>query len=58
MLACNYPDVCVHVHHEYFLKEEENAHWLFQYGPEVGDRKFLETLASFLTEEYKSPVDP
>lgn len=40
------------------MQEADDAHWLFQYGPEVGDRKFLETLASFLTEEYKSPVDP
>lgn len=36
--------------------DEPNAHQLFQYGPESGDRQFLETLASFLTEEYQSPV--
>ena len=45
-------------HASLLAQEADDAHWLFQYGPEVGDRKFLEALASFLTEEYKSPVDP
>jgi len=39
------------------VQDQPNSHLLFQYGPETGDRLFLETLAKFLTEEYQSPVD-
>ena len=39
------------------IQDQPNSHLLFQYGPETGDRLFLETLAKFLTEEYQSPVD-
>ncbi len=40
------------------LQQEPDAHLLFQYGPEAGDRRFIEALAKFLSEEYHDPVDP
>ena len=39
------------------MQDQPDSHLLFQYGPEAGDRQFLETLAKFLTSEYQSPVD-
>ena len=39
------------------VQDQPNSHLLFQYGPETGDRLFLETLAKFLAEEYQSSVD-
>ena len=39
------------------IQDQPNSHLLFQYGPEAGDRLFLETLAKFFAEEYQSSVD-
>uniref|UniRef100_A0A182NIU9 Aminotransferase class I/classII large domain-containing protein n=1 Tax=Anopheles dirus TaxID=7168 RepID=A0A182NIU9_9DIPT len=37
--------------------ELKNSAFLFQYGPAVGTTEFRETLASFLTEGYRSEVN-
>lgn len=38
-------------------QDQDDAYALFQYGPEVGDRRYRESVAKFLTEEYRSPVN-
>lgn len=37
--------------------DEPDAYTLFQYGPEIGDRKFREAVAKLLTDGYQAPVD-
>ena len=39
------------------MQDQDDAHHLFQYGPERGDKRYREVVAKFLTEEYQAPVD-
>ena len=39
------------------VQEQPDSYTLFQYGPEIGDRRYREAVAKLLTEGYQSPVN-